>query len=316
MQRTTQVLFRPDSDALRFLPEGPYACGPQQFSWVGIQHGPEAQTGSLNVYNLETGENMQFDLRGRPGFAFPTTKPGVFVVGLERELVLFKTTDGTYRTLASGLEAGVENTIVNDGLVFDEGLVFGAKDLEFASPKAGLYFWRHRDRQLIKLRGDQICSNGKFLTGSGSRRTLYDIDSPTKTIVASDFDLEQGRVGEPRIVIDLRDGSVFPDGMVVTPDGRSLVVALYNPEPADAGEARQYNLESGELECVWKTPGSPQVTCPLLIEHQGRVRLILTTAVEHMSMERQSESQNAGCLFVGETDFETAPAAPRFSIPD
>ena len=144
---------------------------------------------------------------------------------------------------------------------------------------------------------------------------LLDIDSQTKTVVRYELDLDAGTLSEPQIVVDLRGGNVFPDGMIVTPDEKSVIVAMYNPNDAPHGEARQYGIADGQLEAVWKTPQSSQVTCPQLIELDGHVKLILTTAVERMPPERLRYRQNAGCLFVADTEFDRLSPAPEFQIP-
>jgi sugar lactone lactonase YvrE len=128
------------------------------------------------------------------------------------------------------------------------------------------------------------------------------------------LDVERGSVTEIRTAIDLTAGSVFPDGMIVTPDGRSVIIAFYNPEPAPFGEARQYSIATGTVEAIWRTPGSPQVTCPRLVSHEGKVKLVLTTAVEHMTAERQTDAPQAGCLFWGDTTFTELADEIRFSL--
>jgi sugar lactone lactonase YvrE len=312
-----RVLFRPPDPRLAFLPEGPYPCGKERISWVAIQHGATATTGSLNLLDVTRGENRSLDLPGRPGFAFPTNRLDTFVVGMERRICLVDAATGRVEPLLEEtVDPDVDGTIINDGLVLDRGLVFGCKDLAFRDPKAGLYLWRREDRKLVTLRNDQICSNGKVVLNRDGQWTLLDIDSPTKTVAAYALNIDAGRVGEPSVVVDLRDGDAFPDGMIATPDGQGVIVALYDPTDKTHGQARQYRIESGELEAVWHVPASPQVTCPQLVETNGRVQLILTTAVEHMTRQRQRACTNAGCLFIAETNFDTAPAAPAFVLPD
>ena len=309
----TQVLFRPESAALRFLPEGPYSLGDGTMSWVGIQHGAESASGSINILKPVTRENQSFDLPGRPGFAFPTDRPGVFVAGLERSVGLFNTASGEWQPFVENVDSDVTNTIINDAVVFEGNLIFGCKELEFKTQKAGLYLWRRRDRAVVQLLNDQICSNGKAIVrNSDGSLTLYDIDSCTRQIVRRSLDIEQGTVGAAEIVVDLTSENVFPDGMILTPDHKSLIVALYDPGDPAAGAARQYSLASGTLEAVWTCPGSPRVTCPQLILIDGRVQLVLTSAVEHMSAEQLAVHPNAGCLFVGETSFSTIGDQPVF----
>ncbi|MDM4013982.1 SMP-30/gluconolactonase/LRE family protein [Roseiconus lacunae] len=300
----------PMTDALRFLPEGPYQNTPGVFSWVGIQHGSDATSGSLNRFDLATMTNTSSDLPGRPGFAFPCKTPGKFVVGCERTLGFFDVESGAWEPFCEGVDQAVENTIINDGLAIGDNLVFGCKDLEFAHKKAGLYLYRGSDSKLICLRDDQICSNGKAIVEDGDQLSLIDIDSPTRTVVRSTLDLQAGTVGEPEVVLDLTEDPAVPDGAILSPDGKSLIVSMFLPSAGPYGETRQYDLESGDCMRVWRTPLSPQNTCPALVEFNGKLMLIITTAVEHMSKDDQAVCSNAGKLFFAETDFDPAGWAP------
>lgn len=300
--KPTQVLYSPSSSALRFLPEGPYPLGNGKFSWVAIQHGPDAKDGSVNVFDLATKTNVSYPLPGRPGFAFPTNQ-GNFVVGCERTIGIFSPASQSYTPFVENIDSDCTGTIVNDGVTWDGNLIFGTKDLEFRTKKAGLYFWRGRDSKLFRLRADQICSNGKCVLNVGdSHIDLLDIDSPTRKVVVYRIDTELGQIESERTVVDLANDPGVPDGMTMTLDGKSIIVSLYNPNAAPFGRTVQYSIATGELEREWHTMGSPQATCPQLIEWQGRVCLVITTAVEHMPMERRGDSPEAGSLFFAETE--------------
>ena len=313
-----EVLHRPATEGLRFLPEGPYACGPNHFSWVAIQEGPQATTGAINVFDWTKKTNIAYSLLGRPGFAFPTGQPGIFVVGCEHEIGFFSTLDGSWKPFISDVDSDRQGTIINDGIVWNDNLIFGTKDLEFKTKKAGLYLLRSSDRKLIRLRDDQICSNGKAIVPIDQNRIrLFDIDSPTRKVVAYDIDIEQGFSSEASTVIDLTSDAAVPDGMTLTTDQTSVIISMYNPNPADHGETRQYSIYDGSLEHVWVTPGSPQNTCPQLIEWKEKTYLVITTAVEHMPLERRSLSPEAGSLFFAPTDFDgSLLKAPVFKFFD
>jgi sugar lactone lactonase YvrE len=311
-----EILFTPPNEEHRFLPEGPYPDSDGQLSWVAIQHGPSAQVGSLNRLDLSTGENQTFELSGRPGFAFPTTRANEFVIGLERSVICYNTKDHSYEQLVDGIDADVDNTIINDGIVFDDHLIFGCKDLAFANKKAGLYVWSADPGKLVQLKDDQVCSNGKVVsTLPDGRLRFYDICSCSKQVLAWDLDLASVSISNPQVVIDLTAEPVFPDGMIITPDERSLIVAIYDPrEESEFGEARQYEIATGHLQRVWRCQASPRVTCPQLVAHDGRVQLVLTTAAEVMPPEVRQRLSNAGCLFIAETDFDglnDTPVYPR-----
>ncbi|GAA5504932.1 hypothetical protein Rcae01_00371 [Novipirellula caenicola] len=301
--RQATALSVPATDALRFLPEGPFALQDSQFSWVGIQHGADAKQGSLNLCDLASQTNQSFDLPGRPGFAFPCTTANRFVVGCERSLGFFDTATGKFDVFQEGIDGDVSNTIINDGTFYENNLVFGTKDLEFATKKAGLYLYRGRDSKLIRLRDDQICSNGKSIVkNADGSLDLYDIDSPTRQIVRYALDIDAGTLGDPTVVIDLTKDPAVPDGAILTPDGKHVIVSMFLPDVADFGSTRMYDIVSGDLVCEWQTPGSPQNTCPALVRHDGKIQLVITTAVENMAPDAKAKCPNAGQLFLAETD--------------
>ncbi len=321
--QNAELLYRPETPELRFLPEGPYpvagdgwvhAGGSPTVSWVAIQHGAGATTGSLNLLQLgAVPSNRSYALPGRPGFAFPCNDGKSFIVGVERELGYFTPASGDWQVIVDGIDRDVTNTIINDAVVWEDNLIFGLKDLEFQTKKAGLYLFRSRDQRLIQLRNDQICSNGKAIRrGANGGWQLIDIDSPTRQVAAYDLDLDAGTLGPRRVLLDLTNDPAVPDGAILTPDGSGLIVSMFHfLGPAD-GETRLYDLADGSLQTVWRTAGSPQNTCPNLVQIGDRVKLVITTASENMAPETLAASPNAGCLFIADTDFAQPTAMPNF----
>lgn len=307
----------PSRDDLRFLPEGPYPLPPSSggdgFSWVAIQHGGDSTVGSLNRYYFDDDRHESFDLPGRPGFAFPTDREGVYVVGCERSIGLFDCGDRSWRVLADGVDADVDNTIINDGVIAGGDLIFGCKELEFKTPKAGLYLFRGGTGELVRLRDDQICSNGKaVLSDDGDVVEFLDIDSPSRKIVRYRLHRRSAELSESETVVDFDGDAAVPDGQTLTPDGKHLIVAMFRPEAASHGETRMYSVASGRLVRTWTTEGSPQNTCPVLVPRGDRSELIITTAVENLSADDQQRCPHAGRLFAAETAF---PSAPTVTFP-
>jgi sugar lactone lactonase YvrE len=315
IQYAARVLFRSPTPELRFLPEGPYPCGPGVVSWVAIQHGANATRGSLNILDVGAASNRSFPLDGRPGFAFPTTDPETFLVGCEKRVGFFELGSGRWVGPSVTVESDVDGTIINDALFHRDVVIFGTKDLAFETPQAGLYFWRPSRDRLGRLAEGQVCSNGKVVIEDGEQTRLLDIDTPTRRVVEYPLDLEEGRVGAPRVALDLTGDPAYPDGMILTPDRKGVVIAFYSPDSVEAGEARQYDLASGQVQVVWRTEGSPQVTCPQWLSLDGRVALVLTTAVEHMSPERLARCPNAGALFIADTPWSELLETPLFPRP-
>ena len=80
------------------------------------------------------------------------------------------------------------------------------------------------------------------------------------------------------------------------------------------GRAYRYDLRCGDRLGEWRIPGSPRATCPLLVEQGGRVRLVLTTAVEGMPDDQRRDCPRAGDLFIADTDLSTIPAAESLRL--
>ncbi len=305
-----RVLHRPQA-AHRYLPEGPKALGPARLLWLTIQCGADATQGALHVLTTGRGENRSWRLPGRPGFAYPTSREDVFLIGMERAVGLYDTGRARFQPLCGGLDASVPGTIVNDGVLLPQGLVFGAKDTTFQAHKAGLWFLRASDRQLFQLRSDMLCSNGvigrPMLDG---RIELFHIDSPLRVVKRFVLDPDQGTLTDEAVAIDLRHETAVPDGMVAWPGSDEVVVAMFDPEPRANGRALRCSLRTGAVLAEFHTPGAAQVTCPAWLETQYGAHLVLTTAAENLTPERMAQQPNAGCLFAVRTPGVVVPQTP------
>ena len=102
----------------------------------------------------------------------------------------------------------------------------------------------------------------------------------------------------------------YPDGLRPSPDGESILVAFYNPEPVADGLARQFRLSDGAAMCDWVIPGSPRVTCPEFVKIDGQVKVVFTTAVEGMPAEVRRLAPGAGTMYIADSDFATVPEPP------
>jgi len=116
-------------------------------------------------------------------------------------------------------------------------------------------------------------------------------------VVKYRIDTEAGRIESEQTVVDLSQDEAVPDGMTMTLDGKSVIISLYNPNPAAFGRTIQVSLATGLVETEWCTDGSPQATCPQWVTVDGNLWLIITTAVEFMPAERQTAAPFAGGLF-------------------
>lgn len=308
--------FEPLEERLRFLPEGPRVLQNHPESrrrtllgWVAIQHAAGAGEGSMNVLDLESGENRNFPLPGRPGFFAETTRPGVVLLGLERRLAYLDLTNGLVEETGIVVTADAR-VIINDGLAVEGGVLFGTKHLEFNQPVAALYFFDPATMRVQTVLEGQTCSNGKFLQRSPGVATLIDTDSTPKTITRYRLDARLERIIERSPVMPPESLPAYPDGLRPSPGGDSIVVAFYNPEPVSDGLARQFRLSDGAVLCDWLIPGSPRVTCPEFVEIGGQVKVLFTTAVEGMPEDIRAQAPGAGAMYIADTPFATVPATP------
>ncbi|MBM3739023.1 MAG: SMP-30/gluconolactonase/LRE family protein [Acidobacteria bacterium] len=317
---TASLFFEPPSAALRFLPECPrrlinFPGGEPLLGWVAIQHSAADETGSFNILNLRTMENTVYPLPGRPGFFCETVEPGVLLIGLERRLVLYNALTG--QVFDPGwIATADERCIVNDGLPVPGGVIFGTKHLAFSEHIAEIYYFEAAHHRIHRLAGGQVCSNGKHLYQQDGAAYLADICSMSKVVSRYRADLAAGSLVYDGVIADFTAGGVFPDGMKPVPDGSALVVAFYDPRPSDRGYARQYNLITGEPEAEWELPGSPRVTCPEIIELDGEIRILFTTAVEGMPDPIQRLAPHAGSMFIAPTPWTSLPPPPPLVAAD
>ena len=303
------IFHEQQSEAERFLPEGPRAVnleGREAIAWVNIQTATDATGGQIHV-RFWDGEHRTYVQELRPGFLFPTDRVDTLFVGREKEVGLLHLTTNVFHPLAN-IGDPSPRTIINDGEIVPGGraVVFGTKDIQFADTIANLYLFTLDDNKLTLLADGQTCSNGKFFVRDAGGLNMYDIDTPRRNVVRYRLDLAARRLRDATELLDIHEQQGFPDGMVDAGDG-TVIIAFYNPDPVAEGRAVRFNLTTGVAIEQWTTPGSPRVTCPLLVSHEGSVRLVLTTATEGMPDEMRTTCPYAGNLFWAKTSFESVP---------
>jgi sugar lactone lactonase YvrE len=308
---TASVFHTQRSEADRFLPEGPRAVtieGRPAIAWVNIQTSTDATAGDIHV-RFWDGEHRTYTQSRRPAFLIPTDRPDTLFVGREKEVGLLHLTNNTFHPLTA-IDDPSPRTIINDGQVAPGGraVVFGTKDIKFADPIANLYLFTLDDNKISVLADRQTCSNGKVFARQGTDLLLFDIDTPKKNVLRYRLDVGTRSVSALEVALDVSRQDGFPDGMVDA-GGGSVVIAFYNPAPVSEGRAIRFDLKTGAEIEKWTTPGTPRVTCPLLVEWDGKVRLMLTTATEGMPSEQRDKCPNAGDLFWAEAPATSVPAA-------
>jgi sugar lactone lactonase YvrE len=305
------VLIAQDGEEDRYLPEGPRGVtvgGREALAWVNIQTAHDSTCGVVHLRFWDTGERRTIPQPARPGFLLPTDRPGVVFVGREKELGTLDLQTGEWETCGTIPDVN-PRTIVNDGEVVPGGraVVFGTKDILLQDPIANLYLFTLADRRVTVLAGGQVCSNGKVFGQGAGGLMLFDIDTPRRCVSRYRFDPVRRTANPDGVATDLYGIDGFPDGMVDVGDG-TVIIAIFDPAGTGPGKAYRYSLSSGEPCEQWTVPGSPRVTCPLLVPRAGGVQLVMTTASEGMPDNLRRHCPNAGNLFIADTTLSQAPA--------
>jgi sugar lactone lactonase YvrE len=310
-------------EADRFLPEGPrwmIVQGRPALVWVNIQLDPAATDGDLHLHfpGTDGGTDSAMGCPGRPGFVLPLEGEDQALVGVEKSLRLCDFAEGGWTDPLATIPDPNARTIINDAEVVPGGkaVVFGTKDTKFdsAAKLAQLYLYTVDDNRISLLADKQVCSNGKVIASDERGLILYDIDTPTRKVVRYRLDVAARTATPDGVALDLSNQVGFPDGMRGCGDG-TAIVAFYNPDFAEAGRAVRFNLSTGEAVEEWLTPGSPRVTCPLLVKRPDGVKLILTTATEGMPAEMSAKCPTAGFLFIANTQLADCPAPEGVRVP-
>ena len=292
-----------------FLPEGPreaVVLGERRVVWVNIQDGVDSKRGSIrNRSEKGIGSIM---VPGRPGFLLPVAGGERLLLGIDKDLKVFAFGGGGFSAPLATIPDDNPRTIINDAEIVPGGkaIVFGTKDTQFKEPIANLYLYTVDDNKISVLADKQLCSNGKVFRTDQRGLILFDIDTPTRKVVRYRLEVAARTAAPDGVAVDVADQVGFPDGMCDCGDG-TVIIAFYNPDFATAGRAVRFDLATGKSIEEWTTPGSPRVTCPLLVKRPDGVKLILTTATEGMPAEMRAKCPNAGCLFIAETQFATCP---------
>ncbi|MEO7597835.1 MAG: SMP-30/gluconolactonase/LRE family protein, partial [Opitutus sp.] len=167
---------------------------------------------------------------------------------------------------------------------------------------------RPRQSRLYRIDGDGSVtamveevsvSNGLAWTADG--RTLYYIDSPTRTVRAFAFEAEHGTLGESKVVITLAETDGWPDGCCIDAEDKLWIghwggSQLTRWDPVAGRRLRTIKLPVANVtSCAF---GGPK------LDH-----LFITTAVDKSRVQREPEAGFVFCIRPGVTGVDSV----RFS---
>ena len=204
-------------DAKAVLGEGPcWDFRNNILYWVDIEGK------KVHMYNHISGEHKQVQLEREVSAVIPCiTKDTEFIVTLDNGFHLLNIETEQLKFIGDP-ERDLKQNRFNDGKCDAYGRLWaGTMCRDGKTKDAALY----------------CLSNG--IAWTSDNEYLYHIDTPAQTVTRYEYDLETGKLGKAKQIIDFSEEEGFPDGMTIDSEGM-LWIAHYG-----GGRVSRWNPESG-----------------------------------------------------------------------
>jgi len=240
----------------------------------------------LNVYNPEKKSNKTIGLDKRIGTVVPVDEKNV-LVALKDGIYQLNTETEELEKKASPEPKRPGNRF-NDGKCDPSGRFWAGTMSLNGDEKQGALYRIDADFS-VKIMIDSVSiSNG--IVWSSDRTKMYYIDTPTKKVMAYEYDDESGEITNPKVAITIPDSLGFPDGSTLDAEGM-LWIAMWNGHCVS-----RWNPRTGELLQTIDIPALNVTSCAFGGDNLDV--LYVTTASIGMNDEQKAAYPDAGKLFV------------------
>ncbi len=282
----TQLLL----NAQAALGEGPaWDSARNCLYWVDIH------AGHLHQYDPKNNLDEKIELDAPLGCVAPAHS-GNLILGLRHHIASLNL-DTVKLTILASPEAHLPGNRFNDGKCGPDGrFLAGTMDNREIEASGALYSYAPNGTLKPLVSGVRI-SNG--LAWSHDHKTLYYIDTPTFNVMAYDYDLASGEIGNPRVAISIPPRLGFPDGMTSDTSGR-LWVAMWG-----GAAVTVWNPASGQLLEHLAIPAKNVTSC--VFGGPNGSDLFVTSARQGLSPADLAEYPLTGGLFRIQTNVEGMP---------
>ena len=207
--------IRAISEVVSDLGEGPiWTPETNSVTWTDITQN------TFHTANIDTGKTESFGVPSMIG-AIAQTKDGHYIAATQKGFARISL-EGKYSPLHSFLS---DDMRMNDGKVDPAGRFWaGSMALSFEKDRGSLYVLE-TDNSYQKVLDNITLSNG--MGWSPDAQYFYYIDSIPGVLKRFEYDLDNGKISNPKNLITFAAASGVPDGMSVSSDGK-LVVALWD----------------------------------------------------------------------------------------
>ncbi|MCL6599767.1 MAG: SMP-30/gluconolactonase/LRE family protein [Alicyclobacillus macrosporangiidus] len=249
----------------------------------------------LHIYDPadQRDRTIEFDqyvssvLPGKPGEVIVTLQHGFYRVDLQSGKI----------TPIAVVERDVDTNRFNDGKCDPAGRLWaGTMAIDEARFQGNLYRLDPDLRVTRMLTGVSI-SNG--MAWSSDAKTMYYIDTPTREIVAFDYDISTGAIRDRRVVVRIPEDAGYPDGMTIDAEDM-LWVAHW-----EGGRISRWDPHSGSLLEEVIIPASRVTSC--VFAGPDLTDLYITTARVGLDEATLKLQPGAGGLFRLTTDVKGSP---------
>jgi sugar lactone lactonase YvrE len=221
-----------------------------------------------------------WDVGQRVGTVVPRASGGLAWAG---DQGFFTMDESTGLSIAIGdPETELPDNRFNDGKCDPSGRFWAGSICLKKRPDAALYCL-HTDRRIERKFGPVTNSNGIVWTRDA--QTMYYIDTPTKKVLAFDFDNTSGAISGERVLWDTADEASSPDGMTIDSEDRLWVAFCHG------GKVLCYDPASRSVQAQVDFPCIETTACAFGGDDLGD--LYITTGIKP-----GLEEASAGRLFV------------------
>ena len=200
------------------------------------------------AYTPTTGAELTWNVGQRVGTVVPRASGGLVWAG-DTGFYFLDESSGDSTPIADP-EPDLPDNRFNDGKCDPAGRLWAGSICLKKRPEAALYCL-HTDLRVEKKFAPVTNSNG--IIWSRDARTLYYIDTPSKTVRAFDFDTATSQIENERVVWDTRDETGVPDGMTIDSEDRLWVAFCHGGKVVCYDPATRRRVEQIEFPCIETT---------------------------------------------------------------
>ena len=211
---------------------------------------------------------------------------GGFVAGLHHGFFFVDATTGATTPIVDPQEPGAE-TRFNDGAVDPAGR-FWAGSLSLNDETEACHLYRLGTDGSVETVLDKVTiSNG--IAWSSDHRRMYFIDTPKGRVDAFDYDADSGSISNRRAVVEIPEGTGYPDGMTIDAEDKIWVAHW------DGWRVTRWDPENGRLLDTIELPAARPTSC--VFGGPDLRTLFISTARMGLSEEQLGAQPDAGRLF-------------------